>query len=510
MKSPTQRRTRRRSVIAPSPALSTTLAAPSKTALVDAACRGDFMSFGRKCFHHLNPGSAFIPNWHIEAIAYHLELVRRGMIKRLIINVPPRNLKSMMSSVSFPAFVLGHDPSKRIIAVSYGAELSVKLANDCRSVIESDWYQRLFPWMQVSRIKNTELEVLTTLHGCRLATSIDGTLTGRGGDIIIIDDPLKPTDALSANRRGHVNEWFSNTLVSRLDDKVNGAIVVVMQRLHVDDLCGTLMHSEDNWTLLSLPAIAEFEQPVRIGQNLVHGRSVGDVLHPEREPRSALEQMRAQLGSAIFSAQYQQCPAPPEGAMIKRHWISRYEHPLILDSSYRILQSWDTAQKGEARNDCSVCTTWAWRDNFWFLIDVLRGRFDYPTLKARAIDRAKAHRAEIILIEEAGVGGALAAELKDAGLPSVPIKPDRDKVTRMSVQSGKFESGLVYLPKNASWLPDLEDELFGFPHVPYDDQVDSISQALAHEFSRYEWTDQSLKGLNRFVLGMSMPTFFRG
>ena len=196
---------------------------------------------------------------------------------------------------------------------------------------------------------------------------------------------------------------------------------------------------------------------------------------------------------------------PPEGAMIKRHWISRYEHPLILDSSYRILQSWDTAQKKEGQNDYSVCTTWAWRDNCWFLIDVLRGRFDYPTLKARAIESAKVHRPERILIEEAGVGGALADELKAAGLPAVKIKPDRDKVTRMSVQSAKFESGLVYFPKDARWLHDLEDELFGFPYVRYDDQVDSFSQALAYEFSRCEWTEKALEGYQRFVFNQSLP-----
>jgi hypothetical protein len=149
MKRPTQRRNGARSVVAPSPDLSTTLFAPSRAAVIDAACRGDFMSFGRKCFHQLNPGSAFIPNWHIETIAYHLELVRRGMIKRLIINLPPRGLKSMMSSVSFPAFVLGHDPSKRIIVVSYGEDLAVKLANDFHAIVDSDWYRRLFPWMQV-------------------------------------------------------------------------------------------------------------------------------------------------------------------------------------------------------------------------------------------------------------------------------------------------------------------------------------------------------------------------
>ncbi len=432
-------------------------------------------------------------------------MVRLGKIKRLIINAPPRGLKSLIASVAFPAFVLGHDPSRRIIDVSYGADLAAKLGNDFRAVVESDWRGRLFPQMQLSRYKNTELEVVTSRHGYRLGTSIDGTLTGRGGDIIIIDDPIKPADARSASRRDYVNDWFFNTLLSRLDDKVNGAIVVVMQRLHADDLSGTLLRSGDDWTLLSLPAIAEFEEVIPIGPHLFHKRCVGDVLHPAWEPGSALERLRAQLGSDIFSAQYQQCPAPPEGAMIKREWISRYNRPLLLDSDYRILQSWDTGQKTGEQNDYSVCTTWAWRDKRWFLIDVLRGRFDYPTLKARAIDSAKAHKPEKILIEDAGIGGALADELKADGLPAVRIKPDRDKVTRMSIQSAKFESGSVYFPKDAPWLRDLEDELFGFPYVRHDDHVDSISQALAHELSNYEWTDKAIENFQSFVFQLSLP-----
>ena len=163
--------------------------------------------------------------------------------------------------------MLGHDPSRHIIGVSYGADLAVKLGNDFRAIVESEWYRPLFPQMQLSRFKNTELEVLTSRYGYRLGTSIDGTLTGRGGDIIIIDDPLKPADALSASRREYANEWFFNTLLSRLDDKVNGAIVVVMQRLHADDLSGTLLRSGENWILLSLPAIAEFEQMIPISPN---------------------------------------------------------------------------------------------------------------------------------------------------------------------------------------------------------------------------------------------------
>jgi hypothetical protein len=160
--------------------------------VLDAYLRTEFTGFLQRCFLMLNPVATYLPNWHIEALAYHLELVRLGKIRRLIVNLPPRFLKSLMCSVAFPAFVLGHDPTKRLIVVSYGAELATKLGNDCRTVVQSAWYQRLFPEMRISRIKNTEAEVITTRHGCRLAASVGGSLTGRGGDFIIIDDPLKP------------------------------------------------------------------------------------------------------------------------------------------------------------------------------------------------------------------------------------------------------------------------------------------------------------------------------
>jgi hypothetical protein len=170
---------------------------PPGTRLLEAVCRNDFASFVRKCYHTLSPGSSFHPNWHILAVAHHLEQVRRGKIKRLIINMPPRSLKSVMSSVAFPASLLDHDPAKRVIAVSYGSELAIKHANDFRAIVNAPWYQSVFPGMRISPTKNTETEVATTRNGYRLATSIDGTLTGRGGDIIVIDDPLKPIDAHS-------------------------------------------------------------------------------------------------------------------------------------------------------------------------------------------------------------------------------------------------------------------------------------------------------------------------
>ena len=177
-------------------------------------------------------------------------------IKRLIITVPPRSLKSMMCSVAFPAFVLGHDPTKRLIVVSYGADLAIKHANDFRTVVNMPQYGAMFPAMRISTMKNTQTEVVTTRNGFRLATSVDGALTGRGGDIIVIDDPIAALAALSQKAREHVIDWYFNTLLSRLDDKQNGAIVLVMQRLHEDDLVGVLLRGSDEWTVLNLPAIA--------------------------------------------------------------------------------------------------------------------------------------------------------------------------------------------------------------------------------------------------------------
>jgi predicted phage terminase large subunit-like protein len=479
----------------------------SARVLLDAILRNDFLAFVQRCFMTLNPGAAFSWNWHIEAIAYHLELVRMGKIRRLIVNVPPRSLKSTICSVAFPAFVLGRDPRKRLIAVSYGADLANMLGNDCRAVMQSAWYQRLFPGTRISRVKNTENELRTTQHGYRLATSVGGTLTGRGGEFAIIDDPLKPQDAYSDSKREAANDWFGNTLLSRLDDKRTGAIVVVMQRLHLDDLAGRLSRSFDDWTVLNLPAIAEHDEQIPIGEGRYHFRKEGDLLHPEREPMSVLNSIRAQLGSDVFAAQYQQNPVPSGGNMVKRHWVRRYDDVPNRTPPTHVLQSWDTASKEGGQNDWSVCTTWYVVDGKFYLVDVLRGRFDYPTLKARAIAHAQLHRPTKILIEDTGVGTALVPEIRDLGFTAVAVPVEHNKQTRMSIQSGKFESGQVFFPNRAPWLEDLETELFAFPGSRHDDQVDSISQALGDEIRRSVWDAKSVEGLGKFVEAVAMDRY---
>jgi hypothetical protein len=358
-------------------------------ALLNAVLRQDFGAFVQKTFGTLSPGQTYVPGWYIRALTYQLERIRRGEITRAIVNMPPRSLKSITASVAFPAFVLGHDPTRRIICASYSGELAHKLSNDFRAVLASPWYQALFPNTRIGRYKDTETEIELTRRGFRLATSTGGTLTGRGGDLIIIDDPLKPLDALSEQRRTAANDWFLNTVVSRLDDKRTGAIVIVMQRVHMDDLTGFVRGLSDEWTVLSLPAIAEHTETVSLSPTESHERQIGEVLAPDREPKEVLEQLRLQLGSDLFSAQYQQSPVPPGGAMIKRSWLRRYTELPVASRGSFILQSWDTAAKGGPDNDWSVCTTWSLTNDFQcYLLDVWRGRVDYPSLKAKAEELA--------------------------------------------------------------------------------------------------------------------------
>jgi hypothetical protein len=212
--------------------------------LYDAILRQDLYSFVQAIFPIVSPGEALMLNWHLEAITYALTRVMRGEINRLLIMVPPRTLKSICASVAFPAFVLGHDPRRRIIDVSYSESLARKHANDCRAVLRHGLYRRLFPATRISPFKDAEMEYVTTARGFRLATSVGGTLTGRGGNLLIIDDPMKPQDAHSQSARDNLHQWYGNTLLSRLDNKAKDSIIVVAQRLHPDDLVGRLLEQD--------------------------------------------------------------------------------------------------------------------------------------------------------------------------------------------------------------------------------------------------------------------------
>jgi predicted phage terminase large subunit-like protein len=480
----------------------------SKSRIVEAACRTDFVSFFRKGFHTLMPNAPLLMNWHIYAMAFQLEQVRLGHNRRLIINVPPRSLKSTMM-VALAAFILGHDPAMRIILVTYGSDLSIKFTNDLRAILNASWYQRLFPQTRISRIKNTEVEVQTTRNGFFLASSIDGPLTGRGADFVFVDDPMKPMDAFSDSKREHVNLWFNSTLLSRLDNKQTGCIVLFMQRLHSEDLAGTQQRSAGGWTTLALAAICKREERVQIGDNEYYVRRVGEVLHAEREPLHVLEQIRSQIGAEMFEAQYQQAPVAADRIGIKQGCIRRYDGQLTRTSASQVIQSWDTASKDGELNDYSACVTLLYHAGSYYLVDVLRGRFDYPTLRARAIAHARADRPDIILVEDSGVGTALIAELNTANLPAVAVKPQLNKKMRMAIQSAKFENGTILLPRQAPWLAQFEEELFAFPHCRHDDQVDALSQALAREPNTFDAV-KFFGGIGRLYSALAFEQMFRG
>lgn len=448
--------------------------------VIYALLRLDFGSFLHRCFRMLNPGATYLPNWHIKAIGHQLQRIQKEEINRLIINMPPRYLKSLTVSVILPAFLLGHNPRMKIFGVSYSNDLSAKHAADFRAIVTSDWYQKTFPGMRVARIADSD--VFTTKRGFRRATSVSATLTGLGGDMIILDDPQKPVDAQSDVLRNSLNQWFTNTLLSRLDNKATGTIILVMQRVHLHDLTGFLVENSPDWKILSLPAIAETDEKIEIGDGQYYARCAGEALHPRYETVSTLEKLRTQMGSAVFSAQYQQSPVPDGGAMIRREWIRYYDQ--LPERTYRtkVIQSWDTAAKVGSQNDWSVCTTWLLVDKHFYLMNVTRGRYEYPQLRATAIALAQRYDPLKILVEEASTGIALAQELKQSGIFTVkPVPIERDKIGRLFVHQAKFEGGLVLFPKKASFLAELEAELLTFPQGKHDDQVDSLSQALSYK-----------------------------
>lgn len=455
---------------------------PTTQAEINALLRTDFTSFITRVFYELNPGSEYSHNWHVDLMAAKLNAVRLGQCKRLIINIPPRYMKSICASVALPAFMLGHDPNLRIICVSYGQDLADKLALDCRNITTTDWYQRAFPETRISKHKSAASDFTTTKQGGRFATSVGGVLTGRGAEVIIIDDPLKPDEAFSDVNRQKANDWIENTLYSRLNSKEKGAIVIIMQRLHMDDVTGNVQEKE-YWDVVSLPAIAEkneiFTFDTAFGPEEVT-RKVGEALHPERESLETLAKIKQTVGEYNFAGQYQQSPVPAGGGMIKTAWIQYLPFNEFPQQFTSITQSWDTASKVSELADYSVCTTWGIKDKKIYLISVWRKRVDYPDLKRAALQLYQQYKPSKILIEDKSSGTALLQDLKQDGIFQVKAyKPEGDKALRLHQRAIMFESGQIFLPTQAPWLNDYVHELTSFPTCKHDDQVDSTTQALA-------------------------------
>jgi predicted phage terminase large subunit-like protein len=463
----------------------TTAAETPSPAEYIALLRADFASFAQHCFYELNPRTAFAPGWHHEVIAAKLAAVSQGHIRRLIINLPPRHLKSHLASIAFPAWCLGHDPGMQILCVSYAQDLADKLSRDCRRILASDWYRQVFA-TRLSAQRQAASEFDTTAQGCRLATSVGGVLTGRGADIIIIDDPLKPEEALSQAQRHAANEWYDHTLYSRLNDTRTGAIILIMHRLH-ESLPSGLTRGTISW--------ATYWRR-RIGTSCAFRRSprttrpTGSTLDWDGVPSRdgvvrpctpSASRWRPSTGSAARSAN---TTLPANTSRCRRRraaaaWFRAYAANERPDTFDRIVQSWDTANKASELSDFSVCTTWGIKGKDLFLLHVLRRRMEYPELKRAVREQARAFDATVVLIEDKASGTQLIQELVQDGLHAVTrYQPQADKIMRMHAQTAMIENGFVHLPKEAAWLAEYLHELTAFPKGRHDDQVDSTAQML--------------------------------
>jgi len=342
----------------------------------------------------------------------------------------------------------------------------------------SPWYRRIFP-TRLAPHRQAVQEFITTRQGYRLATSTGGVLTGRGADFILIDDPLKPDEALSDAQRKTANDWFSHTLYSRLNDKRSGAIVIIMQRLHEDDLVGHVL-AQESWEVVCFPAIAEADEVHRI--ETIWGlrcfrRWQGEALHPEREPLDTLDRIRRSVGEYNFAGQYQQSPAPAGGGLVKVEWFKRYREDDRPERFDRIVQSWDTANKATELSDFSVCTSWGIKEKHLYLLGVLRKRLEYPTLKRAVREQQSLFDASVVLIEDKASGTQLIQELiADGCYAATSYKPECDKIMRLHAQTALIENGFVHIPETAPWLAEYLHELTVFPKGKHDDQVDSTAQ----------------------------------
>jgi predicted phage terminase large subunit-like protein len=405
--------------------------------------RNDFASFVIGAYPNLRGGADLLPNWHLDAIAFELQRVFDGISHRLLVTLPPRNLKSLMMSVMWVAWCLGRNPRMNFVCVSYASELSKKHARDCRHLMQTAWYRKLFPRTVIAG-RSAAHDFETAQGGGRLATSVGGTLTGRGGDIIILDDPINPLEANSDTQRQAVNDWYASTLASRLNNKQKGAIITVMQRLHQYDLAGLLIERGD-WSHLSLPAIATESVAIPLTRGRIHYRKEGEVLHPAHESKDALEIIRRDMGSSYFNAQYQQAPVPAGGNILKLHWFKTYDPNFNPFAYGRIVQSWDTASKDGQANDFSVGITAHIHNSKVIILDVFRRKMEFPELKREVLRLARQWRTQALLIEDAASGMHLIQQLRAEEPHGIPLpiarKPDGDKVSRMHGVSGQIEAG---------------------------------------------------------------------
>jgi predicted phage terminase large subunit-like protein len=467
-------------------------------------CRRGLRAFVREMWPVIER-RPFVDNWHIGAVCEQLEAVSAGEIRRLIINQPPRSTKSTITAVMWPAWEWLTSPELQWLFASYSDALATKHSLVCRRLIQSEGLRSAadgIPWarrvgyrgmlgllgqewdLAVDEVLKTRFS--NTETGYRIATSTGGTATGEGGDRLVIDDPLKASDARSDAIRKGANEWFDETWSTRLNDPVRAAHVVIMQRLHEQDLTGHLL-GRGEWEHLCLPAEYEPKHPFVWPDD---PRTVeGESLDPVRLPPQRLEELKRDLGSYGFAGQLQQRPSPEEGGMFKRDWWQRWTVASLPPRWERVIASWDLAFKDSGASSYVVGQVWGINGADRYLLGQVRARLEF-TKTCDAIVALAAWRpdARAKLVEDKANGPAVMSALKRRVSGLIPVEPDGSKEARAAAVSPLVESGNVFLPAAdvipcpAGYEPtrvaDFIEELANFPASSRNDQVDATSQAL--------------------------------
>lgn len=450
----------------------------SSDAIDKALAEKDLAFFIKSMWKYIDP-SRFIGGWHIQAICEHLEAVTRGEILRLIITMPPRHMKSIGVSVAWPAWSWIIRPELRFLFSSYAGNLSIRDSVKCRRLIESPKYQAW--WNDRFRLtsdQNTKIRFDNDHQGYRISTSVGGSNTGEGGDIVVIDDPHNAVEVESEVQRQTCLDWWDGAMSTRLNDAQTGAYVLVCQRTHYKDLIGHAL-AQEQWVHLNLPA--EYEPSIKcstcIGWEDPRAEE-GELLWPDKFRREDIETIKVKLGTYRAAAQLQQRPSPKGGGIVKIDWF-RYLSE-IPHQTFKV-QSWDTAFKEGEDNDYCVCTTWIKTYEGYMITDIWREKVAFPDLKRVAVSLYNREKPDVVLIEDAASGQSLVQELQKTPIPILAVKiGDRDKIARVTAVSPTIEAGKVFLLEGAPWIADFLTECMQFPTGEHDDQIDSMSQALEY------------------------------
>lgn len=441
-----------------------------------------FYDFVLDAFKVLHNGEPLVVNWHIELICKRLqkEAIRivnnNDRVKHLLINVPPRTLKSELVNVFFSVYLWVLDDSIQFISSSYSASLSISLSTQARRLLESDWFIEHFPNVNISKDENTKSKYTTPNGGLRYSTSTGGTVTGMGADVIVVDDPQNPQLARSEKERENANTFFNETLRSRLNKPSKGVFIVIMQRLHEQDLTGVLLEKDfDNWEHICLPAeLSDNVKPVELKR-----KYKDNLLFKDRLSREVLDGFKVGLGSYGYSGQYMQLPSPSDGGIIKRNWFNIVkELPKDLTWNYFL----DTAYTDKSYNDATAMMSAAYHNNQVYIREVKAVRLEFPELVKEIQTFVSANgytNSSRIYIEPKASGKSIAQQLKrTTGLNIVEDKaPNQDKVSRVSSVSAIIEAGRVNL-LDMRYVDSFLDECAAFPNGSHDDQVDVLVMAI--------------------------------